>query len=133
MLKPVQKICMADDDPDDCYLFETALQEVNASVTFTFFNTCDNLLAYLRTSDALPDLIVLDMNMPGNDGYQCLATIKKEARLLHIPVIIYSTSSMPAIVKKAEEYGAHQYLIKPSSMELIKNLIRELLAVPLNM
>jgi len=121
---------MADDDPDDCYLFETALKDVNESVTFTFFNTCDSLLTHLRTSDDLPDLIVLDMNMPGNDGYQCLAAIKKEARLLHIPVVIYSTSGTPTIIKKAHDCGAYQYLIKPPSMNLIRNLITDLLATP---
>jgi DNA-binding NarL/FixJ family response regulator len=72
------------------------------------------------------------MNMPGNDGYQCLTAIKKEARLLHIPVIIYSTSSTPAIIKKAIDSGAYQYRLKPPSIELIKGLIKEMLVVPVS-
>jgi CheY-like chemotaxis protein len=121
---------MADDDPDDGYLFEAALKDVNESVRFTFFTSCNDLLTYLNTRHHLPDLIVLDLNMPGNDGYQCLQAIKKEAGLIHIPVVIYSTSGTPAIVKNAQESGALQYLIKPSSMQLIRDIISGLLVMP---
>jgi DNA-binding NtrC family response regulator len=130
MPQPVQSICMTDDDPDDCYLFETALKEVNETVKFTSFSSCDALLAYLRSGNELPDLIILDMNMPGNGSYQCLLAIKKEARLWHIPVIIYSTSGTPSIEKKALECGAYKYLIKPALVERIENLVRGLLAIP---
>jgi len=129
MTKGIQHICMADDDPDDYYLFEAALTDVNKSVKLTWFATCDRLLDFLKSSDDLPDLIVLDMNMPGNNGNACLLAIKNEARLHHIPVVIYSTSDTPAIVKNAHECGAHNYFLKPSSIELIKDLIKEMLAI----
>lgn len=127
MAREIQHICMADDDPDDHYLFEIALQEVTVSVKLTYFRTCNGLLDFLKAGDNLPDLIVLDMNMPGNDGCACLITIKKQAHLLHIPVIIYSTSSTPEIVKKAHEFGAFKYALKPPSITEMKELIKEML------
>lgn len=132
MPRAIQHICLADDDPDDYFIFEAALNEVNESVKLTYFNNCDALLEYLRTSDQLPDLVVLDMNMPGNDGNKCLAEIKRETRLLHIPVIIYSTSGIPSIIKSAQDCGAYNYLIKPPSIGQTKDLIKELLAIPVN-
>ena len=132
MPQSVQHICMADDDPDDYYLFETALKEVNDSVKLTWFNTCDGLLEFLKSSDDLPDIIVLDMNMPGNNGNACLLSLKTEARLHHIPVIIYSTSGTPGIIKKAQESGAFNYYVKPHSIQHIKELIKEILTTPVS-
>jgi DNA-binding NtrC family response regulator len=120
---------MTDDDPDDYYLFASVLKEVNDAVKLTWFNTCDGLLDFLKAGDDLPDIIVLDMNMPGNNGNACLLSIKSEARLHHIPVIIYSTSGTPPVVKKAMECGAFNYYVKPTSIILLRELIKELLSI----
>ncbi|MBS1564501.1 MAG: response regulator [Bacteroidetes bacterium] len=119
----IRHICMADDDPDDYYLFETALKEVEPDVKLSWFDSCDKLLACLHTGEDLPDIIVLDMNMPGNTGHQCLLTIKREARLLHIPVFIYSTCGTQSTIKKAKECGASNYYVKPPSIQQIKEII----------
>jgi len=120
---------MADDDMDDYYLFKTALYEVNESVKLTYFGSCDLLLDYLKASNNLPDLIVLDINMPGTNGYNCLIAIKNDSKTADIPVIFYSTSSEPVLIQNAYETGAHQYIVKPYSLELLKEYIRELLDV----
>ena len=132
MPQNIQHICMADDDPDDHYLFATALSEVNDTVKLTGFSSCDGLLEFLKTSSDLPDVIVLDMNMPGNDGNKCLLAVKQEARLRHIPVIIYSTSGTAEMMRKSRECGAFDYLLKPSSMHLIRELIKQILAIPVS-
>ena len=129
MPRTVHHICMADDDMDDYYLFKTALYEVNESVKLTYFGSCDALLDYLKTSNNLPDLVVLDINMPGTDGYNCLAAIKNDSTIADIPVIFYSTSSEPVLIQNAYESGACQYIVKPYSLELLKEYIRELLVV----
>ncbi len=123
---------MADDDLDDYYLFKAALFEVNKSVKLTYFSSCDVLLDYLKESINLPNLIVLDINMPGTNGYNCLAAIKNDGRLADIPVIFYSTSSEPVMIQKAYDDGAYQYVVKPYSMELLKKYIEELLLAPSN-
>ena len=130
MVRTVQHICMADDDMDDYYLFKEALYEVNKSVKLTYFSSCDALLDYLRESSNLPNLIVLDINMPGTNGYNCLAAIKNDSRMADIPVIFYSTSSEPVMIQKAFDEGAYQYVVKPYSIELLKMYIEELLVTP---
>jgi CheY-like chemotaxis protein len=132
MPRSIQHICIADDDPDDYFLFKTALSEVNDSVKLNGFSSCAGLLEFLKNTHQLPDLIVLDMNMPVSDGIKCLLAIKKEARLQHIPVVIYSTSDSPDTMRRAKECGAFDYLPKESSFHVTKELIAKLLTIPVS-
>jgi CheY-like chemotaxis protein len=127
----VKHICLADDDPDDYYLFSRTLREVNDSVAFTWCNTCEKLLQFLETHTPLPDLILLDWNMPVTDGATCLKKIKEEAALRHIPVIIFSTASTPSSVETALENGALRYLVKPFSIAGLKDVIIDILKTPM--
>lgn len=123
-------IYLVEDDPDDYFLFSTTFREVNNSVQITWFKTGQELFDALNDSNnVFPDLILLDMNMPGNDGLECLQIIKKDSRLNRIPIIILSTAKTAAIEKNAFEYGASKYLIKPFSLEELKNTINEILSV----
>jgi CheY-like chemotaxis protein len=126
----VKHICLADDDPDDYYLFARTLKEINDSVEFTWCNTCEKLLNFLNSDVALPDIILLDWNMPRTDGASCLKKIKEEVSLRHIPVIIFSTASTPGAVKTAQEFGALKYLVKPFTIAELKEIIKELLIFP---
>ncbi|MBS1563088.1 MAG: response regulator [Bacteroidetes bacterium] len=130
MSRNPQHIVMTDDDLDDYYMFQSGLREVDASIKLTYFSCCKCLLNYLRSSNSLPDLIVLDMNMPEINGYECLLEIKKMEKAAHIPVIIYSTSGDEAIVRSAYRHGAYRYIIKPYTLDLIKHYIRDLLVIP---
>lgn len=122
-------ICLAEDDPDDYYIFSRTLEEFDKSIKLTWFTTCDELLQYLKTGDEdeLPDIIVLDMNMPKVDGQTCLLSIKSEANLHHIPVAILSTGTNPAAVKTAYDGGAFRYFVKPFSMEEFRKIVEEII------
>jgi CheY-like chemotaxis protein len=120
---------MADDDHDDFYLFSTILREENNSVKFTWCKSGSDLLKFLTEGNDPPDLILLDMNMPGYDGQKCLKIIKEELLLLHIPVIIFSTSSSPSAIKLACEQGAFRYIVKPHSIEALREIIKGMLSM----
>lgn len=122
-------ICLAEDDPDDYYLFSKTLEEINDSNKLTWFTNCEDLLQYLKTGYELPDIIVLDMNMPKMDGQTCLTTIKSEAHLLHIPVAILSTGNCPKAINKANEGGAFQYFVKPYTMDEFRKIVQQILNV----
>jgi signal transduction histidine kinase/CheY-like chemotaxis protein len=64
-----------------------------------------------RTRD--PDLIILDINLPGMDGYQALARLRDYVDTKHIPVIALTANAMPSDVKRGLEAGFLQYLTKP--------------------
>ncbi|MHA7881294.1 MAG: PAS domain S-box protein [Saccharospirillum sp.] len=60
-----------------------------------------------------PDLILLDINLPGMDGYQILEILKADARLRHIPVIAITANAMPRDVERGKAAGFFDYLTKP--------------------
>lgn len=122
-------ICLAEDDPDDYYLFSGVMEEISGLHKLTWFVRCEDLLEYLKGGNELPDVIVLDMNMPKIDGQACLLTLKKEADLLHIPVIIFSTANCPATIKAAYEAGALKYYVKPHSIEEFRKIVQEIVSV----
>lgn len=83
-------ILLADDDTDDCLFFKDALEELALSVTLTTVRDGVELMRHLSTQ-VLPDVIFLDLNMPRKNGYECLTEIKLNAKLATIPVVVYST------------------------------------------
>ncbi len=64
-------------------------------------------------ADHRPDLILLDINMPGMDGYGVLEVLKSKAELSHIPVVAISANAMPRDIRRAEAAGFSEYLTKP--------------------
>ena len=132
MPRKIKHIYFADDDPDDYFLFKSTLQEVDQSVIVSYFRHCDELLKNLKSLAELPDIIVLDLNMPGNDGQKCLTSLKGEPRLMHIPVIMYSTSNHEQAIKTAYNNGALKYIVKPNSIEKLKTILTEILSIDLD-
>jgi DNA-binding NtrC family response regulator len=114
------KILVIDDDADDRWLFQEAIQEINSSITCVFAR--DGMFALEMLNDpqfVLPDYIFLDLRMPRINGKRCLAEFKSTDRLKNIPVLIYTTSTD---VKESEELkllGAAHFISKPHSSEEI--------------
>ena len=79
-------IFLADDDVDDCSLFEDALREVSKETKLTTANDGKELMTKLE--DIIPpppDVIFLDLNMPLMNGYECLAEIRATQKYKNIP------------------------------------------------
>lgn len=126
MHSAIKFICFADDDLDDHLIFTTALKESFPDISLKAFLYCDDLTNFLLdVGQPLPDVIFLDYNMPGNDGFQCLTKIKATARILHIPVIIYSTGYYEKTVQQSLAAGAFKYVVKPGTMEEVKKTISD--------
>ena len=105
------KILYADDDIDDIDLLREGLSEVGPIHTLFHSNRGDQV--YHDVKQAMPDLIILDYNLPGCDGSECLEMLKKDIETAGIPVVVYSTSSSPQAVRRCYELGAARYLLKP--------------------
>ena len=109
---------IVDDDIDDQDLFIEAVSEVDKTIKCMSVSNCEEALDLLRNKKInLPDMIFLDLNMPRLNGKQCLAELKKEAHLAHIPVIIYSTSSEKRDIEETSRLGAAHFLTKPNKFE----------------
>lgn len=112
-------ILVVDDDSDDRGLIKDAFLENNADKDFVLLENAELLLEFLKNAadSELPSLILLDLNMPGKDGREALKEIKKDSRFRHIPVIVFSTSSLDKDRIMSYELGANCFLTKPSSYQ----------------
>jgi len=122
----INHVCFADDDPDDHLVFSTVMDELFPFIRLNSFYDCNALVKYLNDeNNPLPDIIFLDYNMPGNDGNECLQLIKRTARFLHIPVIIYSTSDYNKLIDESYKKGAYKYIVKPNSFDGVKTTLTQ--------
>jgi len=71
----------------------------------------------------LPDLILLDLNLPVMDGFSFLSVMEKEKQLRDIPIFVLSASSARADVEKARSLGARGYLVKPLDLDEFEALL----------
>jgi len=107
-------LLLADDDMDDCIFFKEALEELPLTTTLLTVNDGVQLMELLtKNQEKLPDIIFLDLNMPRKTGYECLAEIKHNKALQHLPIIVFSTSFDPNLINSLYEKGAHYYVRKP--------------------
>ena len=112
-------IVIVDDDSDDRGLIKDAFLENNPGKNFVLLENGDMLLEFLKTvpETDFPSLILLDLNMPGKDGREALKEIKKDDKTHHIPVVVFSTSSLDKDRIMSYELGANCFLTKPSSYQ----------------
>ncbi len=111
----VSRILIIDDEKDAVELLEILLTRKNHLIEKAF--TAKDALEILESGIALPDLILLDVKMPGTDGFTFCHEIKNAARYQHIPVIIMSALTFPDDIKRGYECGAIDYILKPWSNE----------------
>lgn len=115
---------IVDDDVDDRTLFIEATKEIDETIECKTANNGQLALELLKNTEySLPDFIFLDIRMPRIDGKKCLFEIKKDERLKHIPVIIYTTSKSVDESKELGNMGAFHFISKPSNADEIFYLI----------
>lgn len=119
---------LIDDDEDDRELFRFALDEMEFKPIYVQCPSCCDALEMLEKGKVKPDFIFLDLNMPQMNGRECLKELKKNISSLHIPVIIFSTSSDPKDITETKDLGAVEFITKPSKTteltRLLDNFIR---------
>jgi CheY-like chemotaxis protein len=74
-----------------------------------------------------PELIILDLNLPGTDGREVLATIKQSETLKTIPVVVLSTSSNPKDIAVCYQSGCNSYMVKPMNNNELRDSVRMML------
>lgn len=120
---PFPVVLIADDDPDDCLMIRDAFAERFRNCRLRFVHDGDQLLRFLNrgspynTPDqpcTLPDLILLDLNMPLKGGREALQELKSTTRLRRIPIIVLTTSHDEQDILDCYDLGASSYIVKPS-------------------
>lgn len=118
---------LVDDDPDDTFLFGEVLHDIDPTVAFLTAANGQEALDTLKSTHSLPDLIFLDLNMPRMGGVECLSTLKADAALKDIPVIIYTTSSQSRDIEETMRKGAVCFITKPSNMKELTEILSVLI------
>jgi CheY-like chemotaxis protein len=109
-------VFIVDDDPDDRQFILDALMETDKTCEYVAISSAEQLLAGLSSNGSkVPDLIILDLNMPGVMGLHALKEIRLNKTLKYIPIVILTTSTLEKDKKLSYEYGANCFLTKPHS------------------
>jgi CheY-like chemotaxis protein len=127
-------ILIADDDPDDRLLVKEAFEKSNWKKPLHFVEDGVELLDYLfrrgnyadLAEEPLPDLILLDLNMPRKNGIEALETIKNDPELKTIPIIVFTTSKAEEDILRSYNLGVNSFITKPVSFDLLVELTRSL-------
>lgn len=118
--QPIRKILLAEDDSDDAFFFFDFLRnraDVNLLPSVTNGVEVIDYLESVLSKNDLPDVIVLDQNMPKLSGIETLDYIKSSEKYSNIAVAIYSTYVGPQLVEKCLQLGAAIVETKPVTKE----------------
>jgi CheY-like chemotaxis protein len=107
-------VLLADDDKDDYDFFIGVLRALNYPHQVIWAKKDIELFAILEKGLQL-DLIIVDLNMPGKNGKECLKEIKAHDKYKDIPVIVLTSSKSEVDIEDVYRSGAHYYAIKPYS------------------
>ncbi len=123
-------ILLADDDEDDRLFFIDAFDEIKMNTKVTVVNDGVELMNYLsESSNQMPDILFLDLNMPRKTGFDCLLEIKQTANLKDIAVAIYSTSASDMDIEETFVQGANVYIKKPSDFNTLKKILEQVITI----
>lgn len=118
----IANLLLVDDSLAEVTLFKEILNQ--DQILFNLFSVFDGYeaLDYLHQKEPynqakIPDVILLDLNMPEMDGKEVLEKIKKDIALKQIPVIMLSGSETSKEIKEVKDLGAMHYMVKPFSRE----------------
>jgi CheY-like chemotaxis protein len=111
-------ILVVEDNEGDVEMTQRALSRAESPCTLTIANDGLHALDILRPAPGMeapvpPQLILLDINMPRMDGKELLTAVKSDARLRHIPVVMFTSSESPVDIRECYELHASCYVVKP--------------------
>ncbi len=121
------RILLVEDNLVDAAVTRQVLKH-NHQTDLILAANCKEALALLQSKSRsdLPQLILLDLNLPDISGIELLRRIKKDKSLYEIPVVILTMSNEDQDIQKSYDLGASSYLVKPISDEALMLVIKKL-------
>jgi len=122
-------ILLVEDNPADVRLTLEALKDERLYNKLIVAEDGAEALEILRqkgkyADQPLPDIILLDLNLPRKDGREVLKEIKNDDKLKRIPVVVLTSSEAEADIVRAYDYNANCYITKPVGWDQFKNIIK---------
>lgn len=122
----IMKILVVDDEKS----INSYLQKKLANLGYTVFTAEDGEEALKQAFSHLPDIILLDVNLPKLSGIEVLKTLRADGRTKNIPILMLSASAQVKDIKAGLKAGANRYLCKPISFANILREIRAYAEIP---
>ncbi|GIW27095.1 MAG: hypothetical protein KatS3mg070_0458 [Meiothermus sp.] len=116
------KLIAVDDSMADLKLIEQSLAPYHQVV---LYQGSENVEQHIEAEK--PDAVLLDVVMPGRNGYEVLRSLRRSDSTKHIPVLIISSKSAPTDIEWGKRQGANGYLTKPYTPEALRKAVQEIL------
>lgn len=122
-------VLMIEDNPGDARLAMEALRDSQVRITMTVVEDGVEAMELLRRegqhkSASVPDVIILDLNLPRKDGREVLAEAKADERLARIPIVVLTSSRAEQDILRAYDLGANCYITKPVDLEEFLRVVK---------
>lgn len=122
-------ILLVEDSDDDLFFFKRSLKQVGADAHLVHQPDGRTAVSYLESAlagnEPMPDLMFLDLKMPGLTGFEVLEWIAQQNLLRQLPVAVLSGSEQPGDVERALALGATAYFVKPILVQQLRTRIGE--------
>ena len=136
MSEKLLPILAAEDEESDRLILELALERAHLPHPLVFVPDGQEVVDYLsgkgqyadRSAHPLPALLVLDLKMPGMNGFDVLAWLAEQTEFKQIPVVVLSSSSDESDMSKARELGALEYFVKPHRLDELVEIAHQMQA-----
>ena len=123
----LMRILLVEDSLPDVELTLEALAGAKVANEVTVVRDGASALKQLRDpSNLLPDLVILDLNLPRVSGHEVLAAMRAEERLRRVPVAVLTTSSAEADVARTYDLGANCFLTKPVDIDQFVHVVQSI-------
>ncbi len=125
------EILLVEDNEGDVGLVEEVFQEAKIRNNLNIAEDGEEAMLFLRKEGKFsdvpsPDIILLDLNLPGKDGREVLKEIKEDNELKRIPVVILTTSKAEEDVLKSYNLHANSYITKPVDFDQFLKVIKSI-------
>jgi len=122
-------LLLVEDNPADVRLMQEALRTSRAKYRLFVVNDGEDAMLFLRRGDnyadmPVPDVILLDLNLPRKDGRAVLSEVKHDEKLKHIPIVVLTTSESIDDIARCYKDHANCYLTKPLSLDKFDEIVR---------
>jgi CheY-like chemotaxis protein len=123
-MRAAWRVLLVEDNPADVFLVLRAFEEAYAPAKL--FGACDGDEALHLLADATPDLLLLDLRLPGACGLELLARVRRMPQHRHLPIVVLTSSPAEADRHACLALGADRFVTKPSTFEELVGFVREL-------
>lgn len=125
-------ILYIEDNPDEVDIFKRVMSRLAPPPSFTVLFSGSEAIDYLLQQGAyedqdypMPRLVLIDLNLPGHNGFEVIQQVRANSPTRYLPLIVYSTSDSVKDIHRAYDLGANAYLIKPEGYHEVSELMSQ--------